>query len=51
MRFEDELAGIAVLFLFAVHPRPHGQIVDVAYRFLGGYRRAKRTECVHRFAK
>lgn len=51
MRFEDELAGVAILLQFAIHPRPHGQIVDVAYRLLGDYSRTERTERVHPFAE
>lgn len=51
MRFEDELAGVAILLQFTIHPRLHGQIVDVTYRFLGDYSRTERTERVHRFAE
>lgn len=48
---EDKFVGIAILLQIAVHPCPHGQIIDVGYRLLGDNSWAQRTECVHRFAE
>lgn len=51
MGFEDKLARVAILFQISVHPRSHGQIIDVAYCLLGDDRRSERTERVHRFGQ
>jgi len=48
---EDKFVGIAILLQIAVYPCPHGQIIDVGYRFFGDNSWAQRTECVHRFAE